>query len=428
MRIEDEKIIKLRKAKHLSKSDLAAVIYSDVNKVNKVEKGIAQYTGEQMKLIKDSFDIQHMPLTEYECAVAKERLYVMRDYARNGRLKEAKKICDEMAKLVNLEPCDNDLPMLYRLFEVVVLLTDNKIDVAEEKLNHLQDHVENMSTEQRYHFYCNMGLLGIHCVRYEESLEFCLKALGLIEECKDFVPDDVERLHIYIVLCYTYLQFPHRAISYALKTREHYTKGRINTVDLNVDLSLANNYIRVNELEEAEKLLNDCLIRAESIKDGVRTSVALRNLCLIQIKKENWKEALEFIDKALSYLSKDSTQYFLALYRKIRCLVGAKRFSKARQLLENTLPLCNKDEMLSRIFESLSYYVTVQSRISVYNDKEAEYLENVSIPFLRKIHDHCEAIDYLKLLEAYYDGKNNKKSLLMSKAIREIYEERLVNC
>ena len=270
MRLEDKKIILLREAGGISKMALADVMHTDENKVNKVEKGLAQYTDAQVVNAKKFFKIEGMPLSDFECAVYKKRLYMLHDYIRDRRFDEARALCDEMAKLINLEDCDNDLPILYRLFEVAALIyCYNNLDAAERELDYLKRRISGMTQEHMYHYYFYTGTLLLIRGSYYESLDLYKQAHELSNSLSFLTPEDVKRLHLGIASCFSRLEYPNRAIFYMLETYELYSNRnrKISIIDIHFDCLLAQNYVFVNEFEKAEKLLNNCLVSAKTIED-----------------------------------------------------------------------------------------------------------------------------------------------------------------
>jgi len=327
-----------------------------------------------------------------------------------------------MADLVNLESCDDELPLLYRSFEVILLFAERDIDTAEKRLDYLRGCLDYMSEEHRFFYYINMGVLNITRELYEDGLKFCKQALKIYESHTGFLPEESERLHYSIASCYSSLAFPHRTIFHLLKVRGSYIARRTNNIGFSVDITLALNYIKINALDEANKLLENCIMKSKSTKDDFSYGWAVQGLARLHMKTQNWVYAIEHLDQALNYFEKGTRPYLSTLYRKIRCLADNKKFADARRLLEETRLLSSEDEIYSTAFEALSHYITIKKRITSYNNQSAEYLETVILPIWEKDHDYFEAIDYYKLLEDYYEDKNAKKSSLMSKSIRRIYE------
>jgi len=423
MRLQDIKITQLREAKKISKQALADVMYCDVSKVNNVEKGVGHYPEWHIKYAQRFFDIENMPLSEFDVAVVKKRLYLMRDYVRDRRFGEAKALCEEMAKLVNLEACDDDLPLLYRLLEVIVLIqSGSDVDIAEEKMGYFQDKMDKLTDEHKYYYYFNVATLHFMRTRYNESLSFYKQALEIGSNNRDFVPDDIERVHLGIAACHTNLEFPNRALFYLRNTRELYVNKKTSALSLHLDNLLALNYIRVNELEEAQKILDNCLVCAKSIKDDYFYGWALHSYGVLYKQAEKWDKAIAYLNKAMECQKEGSIIYLKALFEQVYCWAMKKKFVRAKRLMEKTKSSYNNNKVFHIPFESLDHYVTLKSRISIYNDELAEYIETKAIKHFEETCDYFIAIDYYKLLEAYFVEKNKKKSLLMSEAIRKIYE------
>jgi len=429
MRLEDKKILQLRKANGITQIELASAIYSDVSKVIKVEKGVASYADVHMRYLRKFFDIEGMPLSEFEVTVYKTRLYMFHDSVRDRRFDEAKALHKGMSKLTNLDVCDDDLPVLYSLFEVALLIYGhNDIDAAEKKLDYFQDKIDKMTDEHKYHYYFYAGILHTRRGRYEDSMECYKQALDLSHNLNMLASDDIKRVHLGIATCYSFLELPHRAIVYSLnaKSRKLYEDRKISIYDLHFDINLSLNYIRVNELERAEKLLYNCLVYAKSIEDNYYYGWTLYNYGLLNKQSENWDRAIDYFKQTMECYEKRSNFYLKALYESIRCWVGKRKYSKAQKMLDETKPLYENDEIYHIIFKALGDYITIRSRISLYN-QPTDFIEKEAIPHFEKTCDFFLAIDYYQLLESYYAEKNAKKSLLITEAIRKIYERCFIN-
>ena len=425
MRIEDKKITQLRLANGLSKTAFAAIIFADFVKVSKVEKGESSYSDDHITLALKHFDAEGMPLSEFDCATVKNRLYIMRDNTRDRLLENAREICNELAKLVNLEPCDDDLPMLYRLFEVILLFFENNIDAAEEKLNYISNNKDKLKTiEHRYYFYYNMGTLYIFRGRYEEGLAKFNEALKLAGDNNGFSPDDIERLHYNIANCYAYLDYPYRSIAYLRNTRELHNGRKGERFGVNLDILFADNYIHVNELELAEKLLQNCLVRAKSINDDHLFGLVMYRYGELHMKKEDWKAAIDCLNKAVEHLQYGSEQHFFALYRKADAIISGEKFAVARRLINEIKNLYHEQELYSVYIKALEHKVQVSKRLTMETAKAEAYILDIAIPYFKSKYDYLEALEYYKLLEQKYalPRVNQKKLLEVIGAICEIYK------
>ena len=422
-----EKIKLLRKAKGITQAELAEIILSNSAKISRVENGDEEYSQEELKAIKEHFEITEMPLTELECAAFKERLYIWRSLIRDYRISEAKELHKKMSPIINLEPCDPDLSMLYRLFEALLLLAENKLDAAEEKLNYFQSVLDKLNSELAYHFYHRMGSLHLFRKDYEGALKF-YKLAYEIDSLKDISPEDNERLCCNIAICYTNLELPNRSIMFLSKINRVNIEKRATIANINLDIALARSYTAIGEFEEAENILNKCLVQAKGIDDNFCIVVTLFYLGLLYRRSESWEKSIEYFDQTLNIIETSSAYYPWSFYYKIRCLIGAREFSEAEKELGQAKDLYSTDDVHLILFNSLDHFLTISKRMTIYNEESVKYIETVTIPHLIKIRVSLEAINYYELLEQHYiKTRKNVKSLLMRKAICDIYERIFVN-
>ncbi|MCL2405848.1 MAG: tetratricopeptide repeat protein [Defluviitaleaceae bacterium] len=429
MRVQESKIKLIREALGISQMDFASIIYSDTSKVSKAENGLAQYAGTQVRFIKKHFGMEDLPLTQHECVVYKKRMYRFHDNIRDGWLEEAEKQYRDMAGILVLDACDEDLPMLFRLFEVALFVYGRKkLREAEEMLDFLQARLDKMTDEHKYHYYFYRGVVHTRRGRYDEGLECHKKALELSHDLSILTQDDLKRVHLGIVACYTFQDYPSRAIVYAqsANTPALYTNRKVNTYDLHFDIEVALNYIRLNEIARAEELLDNCLIHAQSLDNDLYIGMTLHNYGRLHRQTEDWDKAIDCFKQAMEHSVMGAKPYLMAVHEMVFCLVGKRTYSNARRLLEDNERLFLNDETYHIAYKALVDYITISSRISLFN-QPTDYIEEVAIPHFEKTCDYFMAMDYYKLLEKYFAEKNKKKSLLMSEAIRRIYERCFMN-
>ena len=419
-----EKVKLLRKAMDITQAELAEAIWTNPAKISAVENGTDEYNEEQLEAIKKYFNIVDMPLSEQDCIAFKKRLYIWRDIIRDRLMTEAKEMYGKMSAIVNLDPCDSDLPMLYRLFEVVLLLYEGSIDLAEEKLNHLSNAVKNMTPEHLHYYYSNKGLLNSLRGKYEVALNFFMQAFELRKHHKDAYLEDDERLYYGMAECYTNLERVHCAIKSLHKLSSVNKERRTEIFTFAIDNLFALNYLKMGEYEEAEELLNNCLIITKGIDNKFLVGMVLYNLGLLNSYSKKWKKAMQFLDQAMSNLKIDSAHYLWSFYHKINCVIKNREFSNAEKLIEQAKDLYRADESKIAPFESLNHLLSINKRFTQYNDKSTDYIENITIPFFINQHDYFIALSYYETLEQHYKKiRNHKKSLSAAKDMRDIYEK-----
>ena len=410
-------------------ADFASAIYSSADKVWNVENDRGQYSEEQIKLAKEYLGIANMPLTESERADTKARIYYMRSLVRESKFEEAEAVYIELSNLTNLEPCDTELPMLFRLLEVHFLLFTDKLDAAEEKLHYFGPRVGSMIPRHKYYLYCNKGTLHIMRGRYLDGLEWCKEALEVSKRNNDFLPDNSEKPRLLgnIGMCYSNLHFPHKAIIYLLKARALYPEKGADRLGLALDLTLAYNYLLINALYEAKDTLDNCRMQANALKDTHYIGLTMLHFGVLHMKTRNWEMALTCLDQSIKCYEKGSAFHFAATHRKILCLIHARTFKEARKLITRAQVLYNTHEVYSKYIESTVHYLAISMRKTFSNPEAVNYIMNVTIPHYKKMCDFFEAISYYELLEENFRKTGNPtKALRMIGAIQELHQRCLL--
>jgi len=424
-----EKVKALRKHRNINQLALAEYIGTTNDRVIDIEAGRAEYHDRHIDEIKKLFDIVDMPLDDNDRPAFVRRLYLWRAYMKRDLTGEAVKMRAELAKVVNLEPCDHNLVMLYKIFEARMLVEENKLLEAENNFNLIDP--EKLNKENLFQYYYVKGYISMRNGQYETCLSELLIAHELKESHPGLLPEyDINGKNIYygIAWCYTYLEFPYRAISFLYKAKELCDKDVIDNLMLYLDILLAQNYVRVNELGEAEKLLRSCLSQAQSARDDHYVGITKWVYGCLHRASDNYKMAIVDLSDALKYLQEESENYAIALYEYIRSHICNRQFSKANRLLESVQIKYNSNEFWTQQFEALRHYGIISRRISVKNKVSCEYIENVAIPQFEQSYDYFRIVDYCELLESHYVAiKSYRNSLRMGVKIRDVYKRCFIN-
>jgi len=164
-----------------------------------------------------------------------------------------------------------------------------------------------------------MATIHTRHVEYEASLSFYKKAHEVSGKLEELTPEDIKWLHLGIAFCYTYLEFPFKAISFLENTRDLHTNKRASVLNLHFGNELIKNYIRVNDLLKAEKLLEHNLIYANSMKDDLYIGLALHNFGRLRKQSEKWEEASNYLDQTVKCFEKGSMLYLWAMHDAVCC-------------------------------------------------------------------------------------------------------------
>jgi len=423
-----EKIRILRTAKEITQAELAENIWSSASQVSRMENKWDACKPKEIEAIKKYFGIVDMPLTDFERETFKERLYAWCGLIRDQKLDEARELHKKMLPILSLEPCDPELAIHFRLFEILLLQTEGESELADEKLDYLQDCIDKMNNELKYHYYHRMGTSYAMRRDNENALKYYLQAYELTKILRNIPQEDIERLYLNIASRYTNLELPNRAIMFLTEIRKTDTNKRTTPIDIGLDVALASSYIRISEFQEAEKILTKNLVRAKGIDDNYCTYVVLYYLGSLYRYTENWKKSIDYYDQALEIVDVSSDFHLWSLYYKIRCLIGNRSFSKAEKMLEEAKQYYVTKDSKSITLKSLEHFLLISKSITTVNEESTEYIKTVAIPHLIDNHTSLEAISYYELLEQHYKKTRNiRKSLYMAAEMRDIYKRLFAN-
>lgn len=421
----------MRNHRGVSQQTLADASIMHQKTVSRIENGTDEYSKDELKAIKNHLDIANMPLTEEECNTFRGRLYYWRDLIRNGRMTEAKVLQDELEKITNLDVLYFDLPTLYRIFEVLFLMTEisfsseieKDFNIIKEKMKYLEGILDEMNTEHRYHYNCQLGAFYSLQNDNEKALEHYNQALDIMKQNKDILPNEEATLYYNIAVCYTDLEKPNRALMF-LNNIPKKQAGYVTTgYSLGVDITLAINLYRIGLYDEAEKVLLDCLEQAKGMNDKLYIGLVFHHLGILHKYAKNWEKSIECSDQALSFFDEDTRYHAWALYFKIRCMMETGKLSALERELRQIALSFKKYPRYLVVLEALKYTIHLRRSMSRYDINAVTYLENVAIPIFEKRSHSLEAIDCYKLLEEHFGRTSKqKKTLETRKKIIEIYE------
>jgi len=272
----------------------------------------------------------------------------------------------------------------------------------------------------------------------ETALAFYKKAYKLSKGNSSLLLDESEnqKLHVNIATCYLYLQLPNRAMKHLLKIRGVNYVSRVDRWNWHMDMALAQCYVMINDIDEAEELLNSCYAQANGFKNEFYIGLVSLRFGELYVKSENWEAAISHLERAVSCYEKGTALHFTALYRKIRCLLDAGKgghygdkddrpYYEMNAMIEELGSLYGDDEVFSVYVDAIKRYRIISGRIDGVYLLEFKHVETVIAPHFIKHHDYYELVDYYKILErSFLQFKKNYDGLIypMTKAIRDIYE------
>lgn len=421
-----QKLKMLRNNEGSTQYEIAEFLLTSQKRISQIENGKERFYKDEVEKLKKRFNIVDMPLTEGERKVFREKLYHWRNIIRSIQINEAKEMQNEVKNIVNLELCDFDLAMLYRLFEALLFIADDDLEAAKEKLDGLEAFVGKMTAEHRYYYDFHMGWLCVKNNDFEKAIKFYRQALSTLKANKGVVPDSEDRVYENLAICYTELEQLSRAVIFLGEIPKTNDDNKMTSHRLGIDITRAINYYKIGEHEEAEEILNDCYSRAKATNNKLFTGLALQNLGIVNTYTENWEKAIGYFDRTLKIFDEDSLYYAWALHYKIRCLVGMRNFLEAEKELKQVKPSI-KDNPKNEVFlKGLRHIIDLNRNITNYNKNAVEYLENTAIPFYIEKSARFEALYCYKLLERHFIRTSKMKKSLETNRAMFAMRERMV--
>jgi len=192
----------------------------------------------------------------------------------------------------------------------------------------------------------------------------------------------------------------------------------ISVTKLQMDTILALSYMRIEQLDEAGVLFNNCHIHAKSIKYDRYIGITLHNLGCWSVKMGEYTQALEYFEQAFEFPPENDRVYCENLYFKMYCLIKQNRFKEAKTLLDNSKDDVNDNKRYKPLFKALSHLTDLKSASS------RDFLLKSAIPKMIESREYYKAQDFCQILEDYCTAKVSKiKALEFASISRDIYEK-----
>jgi len=395
-----EKIRIVREHMGISQNEISKVIDRKGGTISRIEKGLSEYTGEQLAAVRKFLGIEKIPILEGEEASYRTDLYVWRDTINARRIDEARKMHHRLSAINHL-PFETELIFLFKMFEVHLLFHED-VAKAEQALESARAFLDDVDDEGRFLFHFNIGSLNFRKKNYDIALQNFLMACDLqLDNSRMSIP-----MQYSISLCYSKLGMYFRSIVVTEKLL-----FLCNDDDLTdfywyrLRNHLAINYIHIGEAEKARYLLGECLNRANSNKNDIYIGYALHNLGYTYLKTKDLEKALDYFQKAFSHMKEGQGSYFENLYYEIYCLI-LMNSSLSKKRLSHAKAISSGNEYYELLFNSLAHL------ISLKEDASTQYIEQNTITALLNRHEYFRALEYCDLLMDIFIKQNKKiKSL-----------------
>jgi len=410
----------IRKDKGLSLENMAHDTGCSVATLSRLERGETEVDNETMAAIRKALNIEKAPLSEYELKIFRGKLLVWHTLCASGRKDEAESTKKELAIIKSL-PFERGLYLLYTMIETRLLIIQRNIEAAQDKLKEAETCLDEMCAEARYLYYDNKGRLCGISHDNRNAIMYHRKALAI--ETED-LKTDISSLLLLVGLSYKNMGRYFHAILNLEQAKMLYSGDSADIRGPHIDVQLAFCYMKAGNLSKAKNLITAALAQARSINNNIGVGVALQILADIHGHEGDYQKALTIYDESYQYSPSNNDPLFNPqfklheLYNKAYCLYNMKKFANCAEVLEQGKSLAKDDERYTLVFESIEHLMNLN------NNKSAEYIETITIPYHRKRDELQSALFYCEKLEDSYHKKNSsKKANVIAAIARDIYKE-----
>ncbi|PGS51701.1 helix-turn-helix transcriptional regulator [Bacillus sp. AFS041924] len=291
-----------------------------------------------------------------------------------------------------------ELLYLYELYMLRYILFLNKVDLAEQVIEKIEQNTRMFSEFEL--FVWNV----INAIFNHKRSNF-LKSLDLLDGVKDLrkkYRDEVTEYYYLKSLMHCRLGQSTLAIYFGNKALEVFKQRNniIRTLDVKTILSI--HLTEMGEYERAEDILKEILDDAELINNTALIEMAWHNLGFLYGTQNKSEKALESYYKSLELIEKYTEGYYLTLSNIAIHLLKLQKSEEVVEILEHELALFEDTTKIEYIKLQVLYF-------EAKKDEEAliHYLMEEGIPLMEKYDNWMKVYEYSERIAEYYQQQGD---------------------
>jgi len=410
------KMAVIRNKLKMTQKDLYMTTGTSISLIGQYENNKSPVSPDVFKKFKKELKLEDIPLSDDEVAAfKKDQLNAWNFMINFGDIEKAKELQPTLTYRVKWSH-DVDLRNLFDLYSINYNCVIGEREEAGRLATDLKKREQSFTDEHLYWYYRYLGNLEHWNWRYKAAVTLYMKA----EDIGNRYNLNDKALYYNVGNCFTYMDYPYRAIVYLEKVQiEKFDASNI-TFGFAVQRLLAINYSKLGRIDEALELIegyrNYLMNEKKDYKLGFGR--VYHCICLVYQEAGNYEKALENLDMAFRYCDEKSEQYIRNLCSKASLLRTINRNDEVAKCLSKGLPMVTEGTLWSEWLHALKHSLTLDKQSSV------DYLEYTSIPRLRDYGKHALVIECHRWLSSYYkeNGKYRPAGEYSDKAA-EIYKK-----
>ena len=356
-----------------------------------------------------------VPLADDELAAYNKVLYKWNDMIVLGDRDGAAEFLPKLERRAKLS-YDEDSQTLFQLFSVRYYFSLGNRDECLKILDSLREREQSLTNEHLFWYHRYLGLLDHAIWQYKPALVRYRKA----EKLGDRLGLNDRSLYFNIGYCYAEMEYPYLASNYL----ERVLVQKADTFNIRSGFSaqrlLAISYSKLGRVDDAHKLLENCLnhVKAESKGDKLTLGGVYLDMGKVYQDAKDYDKAIEYFDLAAQHYDNDSEAYLEYLCMKASLLRTLGRSEAVVECLHIALPKAIKGTLW---YEWLN---AIDKSLTMSNNESIIYIEHTSIPQFHIYGKHRLAMDCYTWISGYYKSTSKYKlALEYSDKAKEIYQK-----
>ena len=218
----------------------------------------------------------------------------------------------------------------------------------------------------------------------------------------------MKTLYYNIGTCFTFMNFPIRAIEYFEKLQANELEAYVIEYGFNIQRHLAVNFSKTGRIQKALKKLESCIAYAESKENFDKLSLGAVYLDRgnVYLDAGNFEKALENFEIASNCFDKKSESYLVYMCHKAILLRLYNKDDEVTELVNNGLSMATKGTLWYEWLDAIKHSMALD------NQESLMYFEYTIIPKLLEYGKHLLVMNCYEWISNHYGEKRCYKQAL----------------
>jgi HTH-type transcriptional regulator, quorum sensing regulator NprR len=290
----------------------------------------------------------------------------------------------------------------YQLISLVHAVHTLNVEQSEPLVQNLSNIIEDLPKMQQLNFYHLKSIYFSLKKQYYDSLISLTKAEALTEELQLTKPF----LLYHLALAHSHSKNKHSAIYYANEALKIYNENANYLQSIYCQMILAINYTRTKNYQKALTKYDHLLELADSLQLHTTKASIIHNLAYLHAKMNNIEKAISLYQECLTR-HKTPEALLRTLYELAKLLYETNQLQEASHYIDEALKLRPTHDYTDHILITCLKYQMEDT--SIEKKQLITHIEEVVIPFFQRQNNIYHLVEHYNLLgELYYSNRKYK--------------------